>query len=342
VLNSLIIDVAIGLVFVLVATTVAASCATEMVARILALRAEYLLRGLRSLLDGDARSPAPVVTAALLGTGILRNQGHAGQWPAADVAYPTLRRKRQLPAYIPARSFARAVVDLLRPDGARQVTMPEVRSAVDGWEEGVFKESLQALLKSIDDDMDAFRCALEQWYDDHMARVSGWYKRRTRWVSMGIGAVVVLALNINAVTITRSLYTDELLRETVVAAAVEASAGSAACRAEGAVHCLAQVRGQIANLRGTGLPLGWGTVPACAGPPGPTGPGAVSCDWLERLGFTDPARGTAADLGLATSVLFGFVLTVATLIPGSRFWFDLLSQLGTLRSTGPRPPSPGR
>ena len=42
-------------------------------------------------------------------------------------------------------------------------------------------------------------------------------------------------------------------------------------------------------------------------------------------------------MGAVLLVLLGWGLMVAALIPGARFWFDLLSRLGTLRSTGPRP-----
>ena len=58
-------------------------------------------------------------------------------------------------------------------------------------------------------DIDEFRRSVEQWYDDHMARVSGWYKRHVRWVSLAIGFVLVV--NINTVTVARALYTDEAL-----------------------------------------------------------------------------------------------------------------------------------
>ena len=57
------------------------------------------------------------------------------------------------------------------------------------------------------------------------------------------------------------------------------------------------------------------------------------------LGARALGRGKARRSGfwLLVTVLLGWGLMVAALIPGARFWFDLLSRLGTLRSTGPRP-----
>src|SRR5215813_4394544 len=51
-LGSGIIDVAIGLAFVFGVTAALSSVFTELIARFLGLRAAYLLRGLRELLDG--------------------------------------------------------------------------------------------------------------------------------------------------------------------------------------------------------------------------------------------------------------------------------------------------
>jgi hypothetical protein len=51
-LDSGIIDVAIGLAFVFGVTAALSSVFTELIARFLGLRGAYLLRGLRELLDG--------------------------------------------------------------------------------------------------------------------------------------------------------------------------------------------------------------------------------------------------------------------------------------------------
>jgi hypothetical protein len=36
-------------------------------------------------------------------------------------------------------------------------------------------------------------------------------------------------------------------------------------------------------------------------------------------------------------LLVGYVIMVAALIPGARFWFDLIGRFGSLRYTGPKP-----
>jgi hypothetical protein len=53
-MNSLILEVAIGLVFVFAVFASLTSALTESIAKFLNLRADFLLRGLRALVDGKA------------------------------------------------------------------------------------------------------------------------------------------------------------------------------------------------------------------------------------------------------------------------------------------------
>ena len=91
--------------------------------------------------------------------------------------------------------------------------------------------------------------------------------------------------------------------------------------------CLNTLNGQLADATSAGLPLLWGTVADCTNP-------QTSCNWWDERGLTDPHGGSAGRLLL---VLIGFALTITALVPGARFWFDLLSRLGSLRSSGPKP-----
>jgi len=134
-----------------------------------------------------AKVPAqpPSMTSALLGGGpILGNQGTAGQIPSRKLKIMpdgtkgrlltiTADRRagsrwsllRSLPAYIPARSFAAAVIDLMAPDGSGQTTMDLIKKNVDALPGTIspFKPSLQALVKTAGDDVSQFRTAVERW-----------------------------------------------------------------------------------------------------------------------------------------------------------------------------------
>ena len=161
-----------------------------------------------------------------------------------------------------------------------------------------------------------------------MSRVSGWYKRKVRWISLGIAAVLVLGFNLNAVETTRSLYTDEALRGAVVTQATQA----ADCGSKTPAACLREVQREIQGAATAGLPVGWGAVAACVG--------TTSCSTTDKIGFTSPTGGTWRDLGRAAPAAARLGGDDRATVPGARFWFDALSKsFGSLRSTGPKPPT---
>jgi len=389
--SSGIIDLAIGMVFVFGVTAALASVVTELIARSLGLREEYLLRGLRELLDsGNAETVLPraemdyqdltnfmkglgtakpgSATGALLGGPILRSQGMVGEITSRDLTVPparppaapaspatpagqaaaaaqpegrqrkpgfmakkrmSWRDRRSLPAYIPARSFAEAIIDLIVPDATGNTTIDDLATYVGKLppELSTLKLSLGALVKHAGADIGTFRTSVEHWYDDHMDRVSGWYKRHVAKITLAVGAILVLLLNVNAFTIGRTLYSDSTVRTAVSAVAAKVTS----CPAnQSQQDCLSSLHGQLSAAVQAGLPIGWGTVADCAPP-------ARACNWWDQRGILSRHGGSGWQVVL---VLIGFLITIIALVPGARFWFNLLSRLGSLRSTGPKPATP--
>ena len=297
--------------------------------------------------EGNApagNAPAgPSVTGALLGGPILGNQGVAGQLSTRKLtlgettgtgSLPTITSKsgskrpqlRSLPSYISARSFADAVIDLVVPNAQGQTTMDDIQTNLQVLPDP-FKTSLEALVKNANGDVSKFRTSVEQWYDDHMDRVSGWYKRRTASITLVVGAIIVVILNLNALTIGRTLYT-----ENAVSAAVSTVAAKTTSCSSADQSCLANLDSELSAAAASGLPVGWGTVRAC------TQKGVV-CGWWERRGILSPFGGDGSQAAQVLLVLLGFLIMIFALLPGAQFWFGLLTKLNTLRATGPPPAS---
>jgi hypothetical protein len=375
------IDLATGLTFVFGVSAALASVATELIARLIGLRGAYLLTGLRELVDGGeastnlsqaeqdytntqdiiergAAAPAqpppppaqpPSATGALLGGPILRSQGMAGQITSRKLTLAATgqtgrlpkmtadrkagglwRQRRSLPSYISARSFADAVIDLVVPDPAGQTTMATIQRGIDALPPMMspLKLSLEVLAKNAGDDVGRFRASVEQWYDDHMDRVSGWYKRHVATITLVAGAVLIVLLNVNALAIGRTLYTES----TVSTAISNVAAKVTSCPAtESQQDCLANLQARLSAAAMAGLPIGWGTVRDC------TQPGA-RCNWLDQRGIFSRHGDSGWQLVL---VFIGFLIMIIALVPGARFWFGLLSGLGALRATGPKPATAG-
>ncbi len=292
---------------------------------------------------GAPPARAPSAASALLGGPILRNQGMTGQISSRKLTSQSgqppkmadgkggnrWRERRTLPSYIPARSFAEAVLDLLVPDAAGHTTMDAIGKSIARLPASMstLKLSLQSLAKNAGNDVAAFRTSVEHWYDDHMDRVSGWYKRYVAKITLVVGAVLVLLLNINALTIARTLYTDSAVNTAVSSVAAKTTNCAASTSTQ---TCLKNLQGQLSAVAQAGLPIGWGTVRDCA-------PSKARCSWLDQRGIFSRHGGSGWQAAL---VLIGFLITIIALVPGARFWFGLLAKLGSLRTTGPKPAAP--
>ena len=289
------------------------------------------------------------MTAALLGGPVLNSQGVAGQLSSRKLTLGPTRstgrlpkmtaekttigrlwsQRRSLPSYISAKSFGEAVIDLVVPNPQGKTTMTSIEEIIGKLPTALpFRQSLESLVKDANGDVGRFRTSVDQWYDDHMDRVSGWYKRHVGKITLAAGAIIVILLNLNALTIGRTLYTENAVSAAVSAVATKA-APSSCSSPTASQQCLADLEGQLSAAAAAGLPVGWGTVRAC------TQPGA-RCNWLDKRGIFSPYGSSGWQLVL---VIVGFLIMIISLLPGAQFWFGLLTKLGALRAAGPKPAS---
>jgi hypothetical protein len=166
------------------------------------------------------------------------------------------------------------------------------------------RKPLAVFVRDAAGDLEKFRSNLERWFDDSMDRVSGFYKRKVQVAVLAYAIVLTVTLNVDSVAFARRLWTDDLVRSAAVAAAERQQQRPDA----GTSQLLEEV--QELNL-----PIGW--------------------SGSDRL--------RAAPTGLAAWLLklLGLAITVLALSLGAPFWFDLLSRVARLRSTGPPPPPAG-
>ena len=75
------------------------------------------------------------------------------------------------------------------------------------------REALIALLHNAQGDAVAFRRNVEQWYDDQMERVSGWYRRRIQKVLWILAFVVAFTLNADALQMAKRLWVEPSVRD---------------------------------------------------------------------------------------------------------------------------------
>lgn len=67
--------------------------------------------------------------------------------------------------------------------------------------------------KAEDGDYLKLKAAFEQWYNDYMDRVSGWYKTKMMRTNMIFGFIIAISLNVDSVHLFRVLSMDSALRQ---------------------------------------------------------------------------------------------------------------------------------
>lgn len=254
--NTTILDVAIGMIFIYLLLSLMCTAANEIIELMLKKRAVDLERGIRELLVPGSASGTNDIVQRFYNHSLV-NGLFGGRYENSKIA-SVIRYvwRTQLPSYIPARTFALALMDLVLPgtaglSGAAGATPPPasfdvtlatpppppppptnpanplepLRTAIGA--NPIFaaspqaREALTTLIDAAGSDVAKARENIENWYDTSMDRVSSWYKRRSQVVILIIGLFVAIAVNADSITIAKRLSTDRALRESLVAAAQE-------------------------------------------------------------------------------------------------------------------------
>jgi hypothetical protein len=80
-----------------------------------------------------------------------------------------------------------------------------------------FKDGMESFWLKAEGNTDKFKQLIEAWFNDHMDRVSGWYKIRQRNKLIFFGFVVAIGLNVDSLHLVKILSMDSALRNRLVA-----------------------------------------------------------------------------------------------------------------------------
>ena len=266
-------------------------------------------------------APAVTLAEAIYDHGLVQSLYRSG--PVAR-ATPWYRRLgTNLPSYIPSRTFASALFDLLFPDKAAQAggeflgigsagsagNLPSMLTSLSRLPASKGKEAIVTLVKQSGGDMPRTLAAFERWYDDGMDRAAGWYKRKTQLVLFFLGLGIAVGLNVDSITVGRSLWINPALRSYAVTTAEQYARAQAAPSAEASKD--------LSVLQTLALPIGWDP---------------AKYPWMEGHGQGAAYR-QAFSLSSLIFVVAGWLLTAVAMTVGAPFWFDLLNQFMVVRST---------
>ena len=286
--GSNIIEVAIGITFVYVLLALICSTINEWITSILKLRANNLEEGIRSILDDPTgKSLAHSVYSHPLILGLAKKGGK--------------------PSYISSTNFRRVLFDVIAATKTDKVdaNIETVKTNIAGLPDGNLKKTLTVLIDDAENSIDRARQNIEQWYDESMTRISGWYKRKVRFIIMFIALVIAVVLNADTFMLANALWQDNTLRATLLSAAEQQTA-TQNIESEASLD---QIKQELNALQ---LPFGWSTQDTVA-----TAVPRSFEDWLLKI--------------------IGLLFTAFAISLGAPFWFDFLNKFNSLRSSGGLP-----
>lgn len=205
--------------------------------------------------------------------------------------------RRKPPSYIPSNIFAVALTDTLIKCANMPANSIITSDMIENIESSSLRQVLNCLMSDSNGDMNKFRLKIERWYDDSMDRTSGTYKRYSQIWLFAIGLIVAVGLNIDSIWVSKRLWQDPVLRETIITQA------SAYATLEPITNQDKAVADAKAAFNSLPLPIGW----------------PISTE--QKGGYE----------------IFGWILTAFAISFGAQFWFDSLRYLFSIRMSGPKP-----
>jgi hypothetical protein len=328
-MNTSIVDLAVVLMFSYLLLSIIASTIHELFLTLIKARSRMLLKALNNMFFDETWKSE---TSKLL------------------LNSPSIRALQQdaqkFPAYIPASSFANAVLGIIRNGSTEPITVETIRAKLNDDKTLIKGEARIALLNILDaanNDYEKFIVGVESFYNSSMERVSGWFKSRYQIYMLIISAFVSVFLNVDSIHLAQTLWADKVKLEQMANAVknefrniektdkeiifngsnnnpiiridIDKNTDTSTISIDSALSLLKIQQKDIAiamqKVKASGLPMGWENRQAFIG----------AFKWEPRLAVR----------------IAGWLITTLAVFMGAPTWFDILNKLVILRGNGKKP-----
>jgi len=337
--GSELLEVAIGLVFIYLSISLICSGINELFAKIFGLRAKTLEEGLLKMLkDPDLVKKLlqhPLINDSgqsgllkkVCGKRALETASNAEKSPGAAAAIPG----KNSVINIPRHHFVPALVDILKNTESKRL-IQEIEFAPVKEILGRAVDQVGKAKGDVENYIESERARIETWFDAEMEKMSAWYKKKSRQIILVVSIFLCGFLNVDTISIGKTFYLDNTMREAIVQVAseraaqpLESGAGQAAAgTAETASQPVAGgnsrevadiIKDIQEDMESVALPLGWDAYVH----PGYTWKDFPNplCSWVWKI--------------------IGILLTVLAVTLGAPFWYEILKKLIGLRFPAKKP-----
>jgi len=229
-ISTIVIDIVIGLIFIYLLYSLLATLIQEIIATNFAFRSKILEKGIIRMLEDDSSFRFRILSLVKL---FKKGKDKTGPGKLSAIFYehPLIKflgenKHHSKPSYIKKSTFSKVIIDLLRGENVRpgddiqsfiQKTLDDQKISQGNVS---IDEQTLSFLRSIwvdaKGDTEKFKLLIEDWFDETMDRVSGWYKKYIQVVLMIIGFTIAVVFDVDTIDIVRKLEKDPKLREQLV------------------------------------------------------------------------------------------------------------------------------
>ena len=341
-----ILTVVLGVVFILLLLSLLASTIMEFISSIFGLRGQNLLKALKNLLEGYKAGEGAVVDKQIYEQ-FIKNP----LYRQLSFRYGADSSKTSPPSYISAKSFQSILFDILL---GNEILIEDQRledlilQKINELENEDLKKVLRQLWRDADGNIDTFKKKVEEWYNSVMERATGWYKRSTQYILVGVGFTIAVVLNADTLAIYERLENNPEVAERIASIAENLSTKDT-ITVDNAVLAIDQVGGPDTAAASI-------TIDTLA-----LDPTDSEEDRQAKLNYNARARELTTmvnrintyrsplgmgwknvnfnnmdALAIGTKIL-GWLVTALAISLGAPFWFDILKKVVNLRGAGKRP-----
>ena len=249
--NNIILNVAIGMVFLYLLYSLLVTIVGEMISSWLSLRARTLKKAItRMLIDENPEKQdfkfgelkQYLFNALKYLKEFFRKKPKESEnnfldrfYNAPSIKYTSEGAKKittfqsKNPSYITNENFAQTIIHLFRNKGNGQTDSDKVDFCLKFNTLRIQPQTLSYLTNLFTDsgkDINLFAQKLNNWFQETMDRTKGWYKRKTNLISFILGFVIAVSFNVDSIKIVRLLAKDENARDQLVSLGIAASKDS--------------------------------------------------------------------------------------------------------------------
>lgn len=332
----IILEVAIGLIFIYLILSLLASELEESIAAFFQWRSKHLKKSIYRMLGGQKNSRKiekqlkGLIEPSTRGDKSSDNDAIIADFVRIIYDNPLISSITQStlgfsgtddstkylygPDVIPPETFANALTEVIGGDNIETLFETDKAGSITIDKDLTIPPKTQEILESLVkksktinpkdiDDTQRLHIAIKDWFEQAQNSTTGIYKRNSKSVLFWLGFALALLINVDTISIYQTLHNEPTVREAITQSAIGAVEKQCTSSDEDSATC---IQSEISKLQeGSQLPLGW------------------TKDKITSL-KTPPTFGIK---------FIGFVISALAIMMGSTFWFDLLKRFVNVRNS---------